>query len=62
MGKADMLAISLCSKLRELKTLMEMSGGDQLFIKPSYQASLLVQDIKYQKEIFEQQYGDLFVI
>jgi hypothetical protein len=61
-GKADMLAISLCSKLRELKNLMEISGGEQLFIKPTYQASHLVEDIKYRKEQFESEYGNLFVI
>lgn len=61
-GKADLLAISLCSKLRELKDLMEISGGDQLFIQPTYQASLLVQDIKYRKTEFENRYGDVFII
>jgi hypothetical protein len=61
-GKADMLALSLCSKLRELKGLMELSGGEQLFIQPTYQASLLVQDIQYRKNEFENKYGDVFVI
>lgn len=61
-GKADLAAVNLCAKLRELKDLMQISGGEQLYIDPTYQAKLLVEDLKYRKDEFEKQYGDLFVI
>jgi hypothetical protein len=61
-GKADIFAINLCAKLRELKELTDISGGEQLYIEPTYQAKLLVEDIKYRKEEFESAYGDLMII
>ena len=61
-GKADMQAVTFCSKLREIQGLMQISGGDEFFISPTYQATLLVQELKFRKEQFETQYGDLFVI
>lgn len=61
-GKADLVAVNLCKKLRDIKDLMDISGGEQLFIQPTYQATLLVEDLKYRKEEFEKQWGDLFII
>lgn len=61
-GKADMVATNFCSKLRQIRDLMQISGGDQLHIEPTYQAESLVEDLKYQKEIFEKEHGNLFVI
>lgn len=61
-GKADSYAVNFCSKLRDIKGLMEMSGGDTLYVEPTYQVQLLIKDLKYRKEEFEKQYGDLFVI
>lgn len=61
-GKADTYAVNFCSKLRDIKGLMELSGGDTLFVEPTYQVQLLVQDLKYRKEEFEKQFGDLFLI
>lgn len=61
-GKADMFAVNLCAKLRELKDLTDLSGGDPLYIEPTYQAILLVEDLKYRKEEFEKSYGDLMII
>jgi len=61
-GKADMAAVNLCSKLRNLEKLMELSGGDKLHIEPTYQVQTLVADIRYRKEQFENQYGNLFLI
>jgi hypothetical protein len=61
-GRADQIAVNFCSKLRELRDLMELSGGDKLYIEPTYQAKALVADLKYRKEEFENEYGDLFLI
>lgn len=61
-GKADMTAVNFCAKLRELRDLMNLSGGDQLHIEPTYQAQMVVADLKYRKEEFEKKYGDLFII
>jgi hypothetical protein len=61
-GKADLVSISFCTKLREIKSLMDMSGGEQMFVNPTYQLNLLVQELKYRKEEFENQYGDLLII
>jgi hypothetical protein len=61
-GKADLVSISFCSKLREIKALMDMSGGDQMFVNPTYQLNLLVQELKYRKEEFEKSYGNLLKI
>lgn len=61
-GKADITAVNFCAKLRDIKGLTEMSGGDKLYVEPTYQVQLLVADLKYRKEQFEKQYGDLFVI
>ena len=43
-GKADFVAVNFCAKLREMKDLMDLSGGDQLHIEPTYQAHMLVED------------------
>jgi len=59
-GKADFVAVNLCSKLRDLENLMHLSGGDDLYVEPTYQVQMLVADLKYRKEQFEQTYGDLF--
>lgn len=61
-GKADFNAVNFCSKLRQIRDLMDISGGEQLFVKPSYQVRNLVQSIKYQKEVFEGSNGDIFLI
>ncbi len=61
-GNADIVAINLCKKLRDIRDLMHLSGGDALHITPTYQANLLVQDLKYRKEEFETKWGDLFLI
>lgn len=61
-GKADVNAVNFCSKLRQIKDLMDISGGEQLFVKPTYQVRNLVQSIKYQKEVFEGSNGDIFLI
>lgn len=61
-GKTDQVAINFCSKLREIRDLMRISGGDTMFVKPTYQLNLLVQELKYKKEEFEKQYGDLLKI
>lgn len=61
-GKADFNAVTFCSKLRQIKDLMEISGGEQLFVEPSYQVRNMVQSIKYQKELFEGSNGDIFLI
>lgn len=61
-GKADQTAVNFCAKLRELRDLMDLSGGDQLHIEPTYQAKALVADLKYRKEQFEAEYGDMFLI
>ncbi len=61
-GKADINAVNFCSKLRQIKDLMDISGGETLFVKPSFQVRNLVQSVKYQKETFEESYGDLFLI
>ena len=61
-GQADIHAINFCSKMRSIKDLMDISGGDLLFVQPSFQVRNLVQSIKYEKEQFEEKYGDMFVI
>lgn len=61
-GRADIHAINFCSKLRSIKDLMEISGGEQLFIEPTFQVKNLVQSIKFEKEQFEKEFGDMFVI
>ena len=61
-GKADQTAVNFCAKLRELRDLMNLSGGEQLDIEPTYQAKALVADLKYRKDQFEAEYGDLFLI
>jgi hypothetical protein len=61
-GKADINAVNFCSKLRQIKDLMDISGGEQLFVEPTYQVRNLVQSVKYQKEVFEQENGDMFLI
>ncbi len=61
-GKADLVSISFCTKLREIKSLMDMSGGEQMFVNPTYQLNLLVQELKYRKEEFEKSYGNLLKI
>lgn len=61
-GKADVTALNFCHKLREIKELMDMSGGEQMFATPTYQLNLLVQELKYKKELFEKNYGDLLIV
>lgn len=61
-GMADMTAVNLCSKIRQIQDLVALSGLESMCEHPSYQAKHLVMDLKYQKEIFEKQYGDLFII
>lgn len=61
-GKADQIAVNFCAKLRELRDLMNLSGGETLHIEPTYQAKALVADLKYRKEMFESEHGDLFLI
>lgn len=61
-GRADIHAINFCSKLRSIKDLMEISGGEQLFVEPTFQVKNLVQSIKFEKEQFEKEFGDMFVI
>lgn len=61
-GKADINAVNFCSKLRQIKDLMDLSGGEQLFVEPTYQVRNLVHSIKYQKEVFENENGDMFLI
>lgn len=59
---ADQTAIAFCAKLRDIKGLMDISGGAQSFAQPTYQIQQLVKELKYLKEDFEKQYGDIFVI
>ncbi|MBT6143482.1 hypothetical protein HOH51_03130 [bacterium] len=61
-SKADLTAINLCSKLRQIQDLFQISGGDKMNITPSYQAKHMVMDLKYQKELFENEHGDIFLI
>ena len=61
-GKADMTAINLCAKIRQIQDLMTLNGMQNIYEHPTYQAKHLVMDLKYQKEIFENQYGDIFII
>ncbi len=61
-GKADLVAMSICAKLRDIEGLMQISGGDQLHIEPTYQVQALVADLKYRVETFEGQHGDMFII
>lgn len=61
-GQADVNAINFCAKLRQIRDLMEISGGEQLFVEPSFQVRNLVESVMYQKQEFEKQYGDMFVI
>jgi len=61
-GMADMTAINLCSKIRQIQDLMTLNGMQNIYDHPTYQAKHLVMDLKYQKEIFENQYGDIFII
>lgn len=61
-GQADIHSVNFCSKLRSIKDLMEISGGDLLFVEPSFQVRNLVQSIKFEKEQFESKHGDIFVI
>lgn len=61
-GAADQKAIVFCSKLRDIKGLMDISGGEKLYAEPTYQIQQLVKELKYHKEEFEHEYGDVFVI
>jgi hypothetical protein len=61
-GQADINAVNFCSKLRQIKDLMDISGGNQLFVEPTFQVRNLVQSVKFQKEQFEEEYGDMFLI
>lgn len=61
-GKIDQKAILFCTKLREIKGLMDISGGDVLYAKPTYQIQQLVHELKMHKEEVERQLGDVFVI
>lgn len=61
-GMADMTAINLCSKIRQIQDLMRLNGMQNIYEHPTYQVKYLVKDLKYQKEIFEKQYGDIFII
>jgi hypothetical protein len=61
-GKADINAVNFCSKLREIKDLMDISGGETMFVNPTYQLNALVQELKYKKEQFETTYGNIFKI
>ena len=46
-GKADMTAVNFLAKIRELNDLRELSGAEQNYIKPTYQAKYLVSMLKY---------------
>lgn len=61
-GLADITAVNLCAKIRQINDLKKMTSSENFIDHPSYQAKHLVMDLKYQKEIFEKQYGDLFII
>ncbi len=61
-GMADQTAVNFLSKIRELLDLREISGQEKNFIKATYQAKYLVSMLKYRKEEFEKQYGDMFII
>ncbi|MBI95585.1 hypothetical protein CL656_00320 [bacterium] len=61
-GKADLTSISFCARIRDIQNLYEFSGGEALYVKPTYQIKNLVMDLKYRKEQFENKYGDMFLI
>ena len=46
-GNADIVAINLCKKLRDIRDLMHLSGGADLYITPTYQYFFLFQVFKY---------------
>lgn len=59
---ADQTAFLFCNKLREIKGLMDISGGDKLYAEPTYQIKHLVAELKFYKEEYEKAHGDVFVI
>ncbi|PIQ78671.1 hypothetical protein COV81_04625 [Candidatus Peregrinibacteria bacterium CG11_big_fil_rev_8_21_14_0_20_41_10] len=61
-GLADQTAVIFCGKLRDIRGLMDISGGEQSYAAPTYQIQQLVKELKFHKEEFEKQYGDVFVI
>ncbi len=61
-GEADRKAVIFCNKLRDIKGLMDISGGPILYAEPTYQIQQLVHELKMHKEEFEKKYGDVFVI
>ena len=61
-GKADLTSINFCARIRDIKNLYEFSGGEALYVTPTYQIKNLVMDLKYRKEQFEEKYGDMFLI
>ena len=61
-GMCDMTAINLCSKIRQIKDLMQVNSASDFVSNPTYQAKHLIMDLKYQKELFENEHGDTFII
>jgi len=61
-GKADLTAINFCARIRDIQNLFAFSGGEALYVQPTYQIKNLVMDLKYRKEQFENKYGDMFLI
>ena len=61
-GLADMTSVNLCSKIRQIQDLMQVNSIEDFLSHPTYQAKHLIMDLKYQKELFESQYGDIFII
>jgi len=61
-GLADMTAVNLCSKIRQIRDLMQINSIEEFVSHPTYQAKHLIMDLKYQKELFEKQHGDIFII
>lgn len=61
-GLADQTAMVFCGKMREIKALMDISGGERSYAEPTYQIQHLVKELKFHKEQFENEHGDVFVI
>lgn len=59
---ADHKAFIFCNKLREIKGLMDISGGEELYAHPTYQIKHLIAELKFHKEEYETLHGDVFVI
>ncbi len=61
-GLADVTSVNLCSKIRQIQDLMQVNSIEDFLSHPTYQAKHLIMDLKYQKELFEKQHGDIFII